>query len=189
VPESGQQRSRLQSWMLLLDACGASTSTTFQHPDRSSRPLGQTPITPSDSKAYVADHQQPTPAFEADNGRSALAAGTALHAPYLPFADPIRSGTTSMLLGIGLPLPVASTLPRRVLELASKNDPWLRSAIAFLRPPMPIWVASARPALWPTDCADLRPLWLKHSSWRRVDARDVSVPSTASFESFCPRRR
>src|SRR3546814_12187195 len=37
------------SWLLLSDACGGSSQTTFRHPDRSSYPLddGRAPITPS----------------------------------------------------------------------------------------------------------------------------------------------
>src|SRR5262249_5733151 len=44
--------------------------------------------------SQAANHQKPPTAFETDNGPSALAAGTALHAPFRPFggATEIRAG-------------------------------------------------------------------------------------------------
>jgi len=41
------------------------------------------------SKASLVNHRQKRTAFETDTGRSASAAGTALPAPYLPFAEPV----------------------------------------------------------------------------------------------------
>ena len=39
----------------LLDACGRSTRTTFQHPEWSSHPQAETPITPSVREVLVVD--------------------------------------------------------------------------------------------------------------------------------------
>src|ERR1700730_11586016 len=47
-----------------------------------SQSLTQKPTSP--------DHRLPLTAFETHNGRSTFAAGTALHAPYLPFAIPVE---------------------------------------------------------------------------------------------------
>ena len=43
------------SWLLLSDACGRSTRTTYQHPEWSSHPQAETPITPSVRECWIVD--------------------------------------------------------------------------------------------------------------------------------------
>ncbi len=66
-----------------------------------------------DPKAYVAWSSQPLTAFETHNGRSTFDAGTALHAPYLPFAILAGTGT------VGWKAVIRS--PPRLAECANKQ--------------------------------------------------------------------
>jgi len=50
------------------------------------------------SKFCAVNHGQQWAAFETDNGRSPSAAGTPLHAPYLPFAIPVGNSSVGWIL-------------------------------------------------------------------------------------------
>ena len=83
-----QGRSRRLVWLI----CGGCERISGRRSDMELRNFAQTgPNSKSlAQKAPAADGQQPRTAFAADTGRSALPAGTALHAPLRPLATPRR---------------------------------------------------------------------------------------------------